>query len=381
MKKTLILLFLILITSVVEIIPQKKAFTISDLYKIKYVGSPVVSPGGNRVAFTVTSYNLKEGKSKTQIYVMNSDGSDLMAFSNRGKSGYHPVWVNAGNLDFVSDSGGTPQLYNYSFQNYQITQVTHISTGVTAPVISPNGKLVAFSTKVYPECGSNDACNKEIDSASANGPIQAYLADHLLFRHWTTYSAGKYSHIFIYNFETKTYTDLTPGKFVSPTFMLGGGVGYNFSPDSKELSYVSNHAPHPEAQTNADLWIIPVTGGKAIDITKKNKAWDGWPIYSPNGKYIAYRTQKIPGYESDRFRLALYNRITKQTKIITPHFDNWVDNFKWSPDSKIIYFTAEDEGYSPIFKIDIQTEKISQLSSQLSIFGFDVGKNNNYIYY
>ena len=90
--------------------------------------------------------------------------------------------------------------------------------------------------------------------------------------------------------------------------MPGGGVGYNFSPDSKELCYVSKHIKHPEASTNADLFIVPVTGGETVDITKSNNAWDGWPVYSPDGKYIGYRMQKIPGYESELIRLALYNR-------------------------------------------------------------------------
>ncbi len=163
--------------------------------------------------------------------------------------------------------------------------------------------------------------------------------------------------------------------------MLGGGVGYNFSPDSKELCFVSNHDKHPEASTNADLWIVPVTGGKAKDITKENKAWDGWPIYSPDGKYIAYRTQKIPKYESDLFRIALYNRATGKSKIITGKFDNWVDDFKWAPDSKTIYFTGEYEGYDPLYKININDEKISPVVKNEAIFGFNVAPNGKDVLY
>ena len=376
------ILFLILfLTGISFAQNQKSAFTISDLYKIKNVGTPVVSPNGKMLAFTVTSYNLPKGKSNTQVYVMNVDGSDRINISNNKHNDYEPLWTKDGNLDFVSDRKGTPQLFNYSFKQNKISPLTNLSTGIDAPVLSPNGKLVAFATKVYPQCGANDSCNAKIDSAAEHGPIQAYVADKLLFRHWTSYSAGKYSHIFIYNIDKKTYTDVTPGKFVSPTFMLGGGVGYNFSPDSKELCYVSNHDPHPEAQTNADLWIVPVTGGQAVDITKTNKAWDGWPIYSPDGKYIAYRTQKIPKYESDRFRIAIYNRVTKTSKIVTSSFDNWVDDFKWGPDSKNIYFTGDVQGYSPLYKLNIEKNKISPLAEQQSIFGFDIGKDGNYVYF
>jgi len=375
----LILLFVIPITI---ILPQKKAFTISDLYKIHYVNSPVISPNGKMVAFIVTNYDLPKGETFTNIYIMNNNGSGLKKITKNNKQNYNPIWTNdSKNVFYVSTESKQPQLYLYSLANDSSEKITDFSMGIDAPILSPDNKLIAFSANVYPSCGADSKCNAFIDSAAENGPIQAYVADHLFFRHWTEYSAGKYTHIIIYNLQNKTYTDVTPGDYVSPTFMLGGGVGYNFSPDSKELCFVSNHDPHPEASTNADLWIVPVSGGEAKNITKDNKAWDGWPIYSPDGKYIAYRTQKISGYESDKFRIALYNRKTGKSKIITEKFDNWVDDFKWSPDSKEIYFTGEYEGYSPLYEIDVSTEKISPLVKDESIFGFDVAPNGTDILY
>jgi len=296
------------------------------------------------------------------------------------KSNYNPLWTSNGKtIYYVSTESKTPQIYSYSFVSGKSEKITDFSMGVSAPVLSPDNKLIAFASDVYPNCGANSQCNKEIDS-TAHGPIQAYVADHLLFRHWTTYSAGKYSHIIIYNLDTKTYEDVTPGDFVSPTFMLGGGIGYNFSPDSKELCYVSKHVKHPEASTNDDLFIVPVTGGKAVDITKENKAWDGWPIYSPDGKYIAYRTQKIPNYESDLFRIALYNRETGKSKTITGKFDNWIDDFKWSANSKSIYFSAEVEANTPIYKIELNNDKITSVTGAKATFGFALDHKGN-IYY
>ncbi|MHB8578455.1 MAG: S9 family peptidase [Ignavibacteriaceae bacterium] len=373
-------LFIIILLSTMEF-PQKSAFTIADLYKIKNVGAPVISLDGKMIAFTITDNDLPKGKSNTKIYVMNEDGSNLKGIPDTSKNIYDPVWTKSGDLDYIAAKDGTPQLFQYSFEDDKTTQLTDISTGVDAPVVSPDGNLVAFSTDVYPGCGANDICNKEIDSTSEHGPIQAYLADHLLFRHWTEYSAGKYTHVFIYNLTNKTYTDVTPGKFVSPTFMLGGGIGYNFSPDSKQLCFVSNHDPHPEASTNSDLWVVPVTGGEPVNITKKNKAWDGGPIYSPDGKYIAYRTQLVPGYESDRFRLAVYDRLTKKSKIISNSFDNWVDDFRWSPDSKSIYFLGEVEGSEPIYKVDLASDKIINISGYQSISAFEISPNAKNIFY
>ncbi|MGA7721559.1 MAG: S9 family peptidase [Ignavibacteriaceae bacterium] len=378
--------YFILIIIVLIIIPsafsQKKAFSIADLYKIKNVSSPVVSPDGLHIVFTLSEYNLPKGSTKTDIYIMNPDGTGIKDITSNDKNDYNPVWShdNKG-IYFISDKTETPELFYYNLDNDSVSQITNISTGVENPVISPNGGFVAFSTDVYPECGADDNCNRLTDSAAAIGPVQAYVADNLLFRHWTDYSAGKFTHIFIYDINNHSYKDLTTGKFVSPTFMLGGGIGYNFSPDSKELCFVSNHDPHPEASTNADLWIVPVTGGDPVNITVENKAWDGTPIYSPDGKYIAYRTQKIPGYESDKFRIALFNRSSKETKIITENFDNWINDFLWNHDSKTIFFTSDVEGYSPLFKIDIASGSITNVTEQKSVLGFDISPNGKFIYY
>ena len=284
MKKFMLFFSLTLFFAAGNLMAQKKPFTIADLYKIHYVGSPVVSPNGQQVAFTLSDYNMEKGTSNTNIYVMDINGQNKKMITDNPHSNFDPMWTSDGKeIYYVSTASGKPQVYVYSFVTGKSVQVTDIYMGVSAPVLSPNNKLIAFAAKVYPECGANAKCNKDIDSTSAHGPIQAYLANHLLFRHWTSYAAGKVSHIFIYNTETKTYKDVTPGDYVSPTFMLGGGIGYNFSPDSKQLCYVSKHVKHPEASTNSDLFVVPVTGGRAVNITKGNKAWDGWPIYSPDG--------------------------------------------------------------------------------------------------
>ena len=379
-SKITLLVSLLACLSAMPIVAQKRAFTIADLYKIRSVSDPVVSPDGRRIAYVEGSSNLPKGTSQSDVYVMNVDGSQRVAVTKNDKS-YEPLWGKDGrSIYFVSFAGGTSQMYQYTFSDGKTQKLTDFSMGVGSPVLSPDNNLIAFSADVYPECGADSKANAVTDSLAEHGPTQAYLADHLLYRHWTEYSAGKCTHIIIYNIAEHTYTDVTPGNFVSPVFMLGGGVGYNFSPDSKELCYVSNHTSHPEANTNADLFVVPVTGGKAVDITKDNESWDGSPVYSPDGKYIAYRKQLVPNYESDLFRLALYDRKTGASKIITEKFDNWIDDIKWNKDSKSIYFTGEVTGNEPVFKIDIANQKITQVSGDKAISSFDLDFKGNLYY-
>ncbi len=358
---------------------QKRAFTIEDLYKVKSVYSISLSPDGKTICYTSSSSDLKNQKSSSDIYIMDADGSHVKAMTEDGKSS-SAVWSQDGkSIYFTNYSKGTPQIFRMDLATCQSVQVTDYELGIDNPVISPDGRYIAFTAEVYPDLGADAKANKARMEKKENGPIQAHIADKLLYRHWTSYSDGRCNHLILFDTQTKTYKDMTPGNH-SLIFMLGGGIAYNFSPDSKEICFVSNHDNHQEASTNADLWTVSVEGGDPICITQGNKAWDGSPTYSPNGKYIAYRLQQVPGYESDRFRLALYNRETKTSNILTEKFDNWVDDYKWTPDSKSIYFLGEVEGAQPLYKLDIAQQTISPVISEKAISEFDFD-NKGMVYY
>ncbi len=182
---------------------------------------------------------------------------------------------------------------------------------------------------------------------SEKSKVKALVFDHLLYRHWNAYKEGKRSHIFVIGApqvspesvkparqDQGTPRDLTPGDYDAPVFSLGGQDNYAFSPDGQEICYTSNHDKNPAASTNNDLWIVPVNGGPAKNITADNPASDSTPLYSPDGRYIAYRAQQRPGYESDRFRLMLYDRKTGEKKNLTEDFDQWVGTFTLAAELK-----------------------------------------------
>jgi len=152
--------------------------------------------------------------------------------------------------------------------------------------------------------------------------------------------------------------DLTPGDFDAPVFSLGG-QDYAISPDGKELAYASNHTMVEMATTNNDLWLVPITGGKPHNITQFNPGSDTAPVYSPDGHYIAYKAQFRPGYESDRFRLVLFDRTTGKSIVMSEPFDRWIGDMAWSADSKKLYFTAENKGEAPIYELDANPGEVA----------------------
>lgn len=368
----------------------KRAFTIQDAYRTIGVGSLSLSADGKTLSFNVTSQDLKNHSSSTTIHLMPlspkgtptstpmmDDKCSNAQWSADGK------WIYYDATGTITDADGKevklPQVWRRHIASGKTEQVTDFPLGVSGAVLSPDGNLLAFATEVYPDLGADGNANAERRKKKTEGPVQGHIADKLLYRHWSDYTDGRYSHVLVYDIAKHTYTDVTPGEFSAPTW--GNTPGFAFSPDSKEICFISNHTDHPEANTNADLFVVPVTGGEAKCITADNEAWDGSPQYSPNGRYIAYRFQKVPGHESDRFRLALYNRATGEKTVLTEDIDNWVnDDFVWTPDSKSIYFGVQEHGLVPIFKVDIASGKHAKVLPDRAVSNFCVG-TDGYLYY
>jgi dipeptidyl aminopeptidase/acylaminoacyl peptidase len=331
------------------------------------------------------------------------------------QDGDRPRWAPDGKrFAFISTKEGGLQVWIANFDDAAgtvtaINKLTSIATEAAGELWSPDGKNILFTSDVYPEC-ADEACNAKKLQDAKESMVKAQIFTRLLYRHWNAYKEGKRSHIFVVPIDDCVRTaakpalsgvegavppggagpgavpgggeisrasldrtaeggcphmsaprDLTPGDYDAPVFSLGGQDNYAFSPDGQEICYASNHDKNEAASTNNDLWIVPInvgTGASPVqvlahtkNITADNPASDSTPLYSPDGKYIAYRAQQRPGYESDRFRLMLYDRKTDEKKNLTESYDWWAGTFAWSPDSKRIFVGTEHEGMSPVYEL------------------------------
>jgi dipeptidyl aminopeptidase/acylaminoacyl peptidase len=383
MRRALLLFFLPLLF-ISPLRAQKRAFSIEDLYRIKNLSDLHVSPDGKTLLYIVTTSDLARAKRNSHIWAMDIDGRNPRQLTIGEMSEYSPSFSPDGKqIMFISSKDGSPNLYLMNTSGGEWRRLTNLSTGVSDPVWSPDGKWVAFSSDVYPECKGDDACNKRTAERWEAGSLKAHMADDLLYRHWTAWKDGTRTHTFITNAATGETRDITPGTFDTPTFQLGGPLQYDFSPDGTELVYVSNHDASPATSTNNDLWLISLTEREPQprNITPTNPAYDGSPKYSPDGRYIAYRMQRQPGYESDLFRLAIYERATGKSTVLTESFRNWVDDYHWSSDSKSIYFTGPVEGQNPIYHLDINTKAITQVLVDKTIDAFEFDGREQRLFY
>ena len=390
-------IFLVLALLIPAFAQTKHPFTFEDMMSLKRVGEPIVSPDGKWVVFSVVDVDLAANKKTPHIWIVplagtaKADSSASVGMTKGAEreiiseqDADRPRWAPDGKrFAFISNKEDGSQIWIADFDGAAGTvtgvhKLTSIATEADGELWSPDGKNILFKSDVYPEC-ADEACNKKKLDEAEKSKVKAQIFTHLLYRHWNAYREGKRTHLFLvsvpepwgtYRPEAPTFVspvDLTPGDYDAPVFSLGGQDDYAFSPDGQEICYTSNHDPEPAISTNNDLWIVSISsrgggiGGQAAssdalsarfqakNITAENKASDSTPLYSPDGKYIAYRAQQRPGYESDRFRLMLYDRKTGEKKNLTEDFDRWVGTIAWAPDSSSIYAAVENHGLSPIW--------------------------------
>jgi dipeptidyl aminopeptidase/acylaminoacyl peptidase len=387
MRRVLILIFTVLY--VVPAFSQAKhPFTFEDMMALKRVGEPVPSPDGKWVVFSAVDVDLAASTKTPHIWIVPLAGGKEREISAY-QDGDRPRWAPDGKrFAFLSTKEGGSQVWIADFDSAAGTvtgvhKLTALATEASGELWSPDGKNILFVSDVYPECNGAPAAEQECNAKKLkevqDSKVKALIFDRLLYRHWNAYKAGKRSHIFVVpdvlasprsmgngaavgaGIAPPPPRDLTPGDYDAPVFSLGGQDNYAFAPDGQEVCYTSNHDKVEATSTNNDLWIVPVTGGPAKNITADNPASDSTPLYSPDGKYIAYRAQQRPENESDRFRLMLYDRKTGEKRNLTEGLDRWVGSFAWLPNSSRLYFAIEDQGKTNVYALLIATGKRVEL--------------------
>jgi dipeptidyl aminopeptidase/acylaminoacyl peptidase len=367
--------------------PQKHPFTFEDMMKLKRVGGPVPSPDGKWVVFDCEDVDLAENKKTSHLWIVPASGGESRRLNPTTNHEERPRYSPDGKrLIWTSKATDPTQIWMCDFDSGSGAlagkphQVTSISTGADGAIWSPDGKNIVFVSTVYPDC-KDDACNKQRDEELKKSKVKAKIFSRLFYRHWNAFTEFKRSHLFVVSADAVATglwpvpggtpqqeerpagprlqpNDLTPGDHDVPPFSLGGQDMYAISPDGQEVAYTSNIDEVEATSTNNEIFVVPITGGTAKKISTSPGS-DTTPLYSPDGKYLAWRSQARAGFEADKWRLFLQDRQSGKTRDLTEKFDRSVGNFAWFPASNgetIIIFTAEDHGEAPIYSVSLDGE-------------------------
>ena len=403
-----------------------RPMTFADLQRMKRLSDPQISTSSTWVTFSSMDVALAANTKTSHLWVMPLAGGHerQLTFWKEGETNgrFSP---DGKHVLFVSTAGGTStQIYLADWNEAEgkmgtPRQLTHVSTEADGAEWSPDSNRIMFVSRVYPECSDEeswieeDKCNKRRDDAAAKSQVKAMTFDHLLYRHWNNYVGPKRSHVLVVSAtDGNLVRDLTPRKDIgdgeAPVFSLGGPLGYAWAPDSKEIAYVTNLDAVPAASTNNDVFTLRLDepGARPVRISASPGSDDA-PAYSRDGRWLAFRSQARAGYESDRFRLMVFDRSaggataaappetpattpsssraaqqstrTTAAKRATPStaqlpagplremlpgYDLWVDEFIWAPDSKTIYFVSGELGEANVLSVQVDLPEATAIANK-----------------
>ena len=369
---------------------SRRPLTLEDLFAMRRVASPALSPDGNWIAYNVSMADTSRNANSTQLWISSTHGGIPRPLATQSSINGNAAWSPDGRwLVFESNRSGILQLWLMNMGGGDAKEFTSLSTGATDAVWSPDGKSIAFISEVFPEYSElpfaeSDRLNQIRLDAIEHGKVRARLLTHLLYRHWNQWVEGKRKHIFVQLIDGGSPRDITPGDRdaapASATF--SAGIDYCFSPDGTEIAYTASPNPGREEswRTNYDVYTVRVAGGSARQLTT-NPAADGFPRYSPDGTVIAYRAQRRPGFEADRWELMLFDRAAGSTRSLTPNFDASIGAFVWSPDGTALYFLAQEQGRVPIFRVSAKGNDVHRIFDQHSSHDLHITQDGKHLFF
>jgi dipeptidyl aminopeptidase/acylaminoacyl peptidase len=355
-------------------------FTAQTLVMLDRIDDPRVSPDGRYVLYDLrtTDYAGNKGDHALWIVDLKTKASRRLKASDGGT--YSGRWAPDGSIYFISGrNGGIDQVFHTDVAGDKAVQVTKTELDVVAFAIAPDGKTLVISQAVFPDC-RDIACTLARKKAKETGKPSGMVYDRLFVRHWDQWEDGTQNHLFA----VKLADGVASGSPVAlmqgfdgdaPTKPFGGDEDFAISPDGKTVVFSAKLAGKTEAwSTNYDLWSVPVDGSKPPqDLTPDNPAWDAGPVFSNDGKWLAYRAMKRAGFEADRFAIMLRDVATGTTREIAAGWDRSPDTLAFSGDGKTLITFADDLGQHRVFAVNVATGKVKALTGKGHVGAFDAG--------
>lgn len=343
-----------------------RTFDIEALEALGRVSGPAVSPDGKKVLYGVSYESVEQNKSNNELYVMNIDGTDATRLTHTPQSEGQAAWINGGKeIAFVAEKDGKPQMWVMNADGTGRRVVSRLENGVAGFLVSPDGKKVLVISSVK---YGRTAADVYPDLPKAN----ARIIDDLMYKHWDEW-VTEIPHPFIADFDgysLKNIKDIMDGEpYESPMKPFGGIESFAWSPDSKQVVYVSRKKTGMEyaVSTNSDLYLYDIEKTTTRNLTEGMMGYDTAPAFSPDGTQLAWLSMEHDGYESDKNRIFVMDMATGTRTDLTANWDYTADAIAWNPNGKSIYFLAPYLGVTPIFSIDVATKAVSMVTSGADI--------------
>ncbi len=320
-----------------------------------------VSPDETQLLFGISYYDIPENKGNRELYTMSVNGGDMKRLTETAGGEYQAVWSNTGeSVYFMKAAENGMQLWKMKPDGKDVRQITQIEGGISGYILSPDERKLLYFREV-------DLVKDVVDVYPDLPKADARIIEDLMYRHWDSWT-DSYSHIFIADFDGNTLTndiDIMEGEeFDSPLKPFGGVEEIAWSPDGKSVAYtcVKKKGKDYSLSTNSDIYIYNLDTKKTENLTSGMNGYDKAPVYSPDGKKIAWESMERDGYESDKNRLFVYDFETKEKIDYTKDFDQNIGGISWTSDGKKIYTVSDYHARFQIYEINLDTKTIAAVT-------------------
>ena len=339
------------------------------LWSFGRIGDPAVSPDGTTVLYSVTNYNIEENKSYRDLYTVSVNGGVPVQITSTPEKESSAVWRPDGKkIGFLSSKSGEMQLWEMNLDGSKPVQVSEIRGGISGFKYSPDGTKIMFTADVKMKKDVHDLFP---DLPKAN----AYLENDLMYKHWDEW-VQTVPHPFVADYKDgkiANAVDLLEGEpYESPMKPFGGVEQLDWSPDSKTIAYTCREKTGKEyaLSTNSDIYFYNVETKKTENKTQGMMGYDQNPVFSPDGKWIAWESMERDGYEADKIRLFVMNLQTGEKVDYSAEFDQNSTNLAWSANSKSIYFISCWQALTQVYRLDLASKKIAQITKGTQDYAF-----------
>ncbi|MBQ1169053.1 MAG: PD40 domain-containing protein, partial [Bacteroidales bacterium] len=329
------------------------------------VSDPQPSPDGSKILYGVTYTSIEENRDCRQLFVMNADGSDPVQITKSGSSISNARWIEGGQKIAYLCKG---QMYVCGADGKHPKKVSKVERGIGEFKFSPDGKQVLYVSEFKNFTAPTD---RYPDLKKA----EVRTIDNLMYRHWDHF-VEYIPHTFVASFKNgkvgKGVDILGDEPFELPTEPWSGLEQLSWSPDGKFIAYSCRKLTGRDYafSTNTDIYLYDVATKKCENLTEGMPGYDTNPVFSPDGKTIAWLSMERGGYEADRNRLMVIDLETRRMKELTAGFIYNADSPAWSPDGGSVWFASVVEGLGQIWKADLATGSLQRVTPENEWYDF-----------
>jgi dipeptidyl aminopeptidase/acylaminoacyl peptidase len=351
--------------------------TIEHLNKLNKLTALKMSADGRYLVYGQKNGGLVPADTHADLYLIDLQNQQKVTRLTDSPAAEHSVQFSSDgqSIYFITDRTGSSQVWQLPLTGGEARQLTDLPLDVEGFLVSPDSKALVVAMQVKPGC-ADLACTVTANKQQADVKDTAQVYDQLMVRHWDTWEDGRRLHLFSASIRDgqriTTATNLMPEWDTD----VAGTAEAAFTPDGKNLVFSAKIPAKDQAwHTNFDLFQVSLAGGNKINLTKDNPAWDAKPVFSADGRYMAYLAMKKPQAEADRFGVMLLDLATGERKELAPEWDRSVDELMFGPDNRTLYVTAQDMGQKGVFSINLSFGEVTKLYSDGTAGSLTVGSN------